>query len=135
MRNIAEAAHIDLMDKYLDKLDWQVKENSNMSYSLQGFNNYVASEITKTYWLEKIYPARSPRRAYIDGNVHIHDLNLLSVYCVGWDLMDSISRRISKEFQGRQLVRLLNIFDLRSRSDSEFLLYASRRSSWSSGIQ
>jgi anaerobic ribonucleoside-triphosphate reductase len=87
MRNIAEAAHIDLMDKYLDKLDWQVKENSNMSYSLQGLNNYVASEITKTYWLEKIYP-KEVRDAHTNGDVHIHDLNLLSVYCVGWDLMD-----------------------------------------------
>lgn len=53
MRNIAETSHIDLMDNYLDKFDWQVKENSNMAYSLQGLNNYVASEVTKTYWLEK----------------------------------------------------------------------------------
>lgn len=87
MRKISQAAHIDLMDKYLDKLDWQVKENSNMAYSLQGLNNYVASEVTKTYWLEKVYP-QEVGKAHTQGDLHIHDLNLLSVYCVGWDLFD-----------------------------------------------
>ena len=91
MRKIAESAHIDLVDKYLDKLDWQVKENSNMSYSLQGLNNYVASEVTKTYWLEKVYPSEIGN-AHLHGDLHIHDLNLLSVYCVGWDLFDLLSQ-------------------------------------------
>ena len=87
MRRLTEAARIDLIDHYLQKLDWQVKENSNMAYSLQGLNNYVASEITKTYWLQKIYP-EAVRDAHTSGDLHIHDLNLLSVYCVGWDLFD-----------------------------------------------
>ena len=65
MRKIAESAHIDLVDKYLDKLDWQVKENSNMSYSLQGLNNYVASEITKTYWLEKYIQVKLVTHTYM----------------------------------------------------------------------
>lgn len=91
MRNIAETSHIDLMDNYLDKFDWQVKENSNMAYSLQGLNNYVASEVTKTYWLEKIYPP-SVREAHLNGDIHLHDLNLLSVYCVGWDLVDLLTQ-------------------------------------------
>lgn len=91
MRNLAETSHIDLMDKYLDKLDWQVKENSNMTYSLQGLNNYVASEVTKTYWLEKVYPPLV-RDSHTNGDLHIHDLNLLSVYCVGWDLMDLLTQ-------------------------------------------
>ena len=87
MRRLTAAARIDLIDHYLQKLDWQVKENSNMAYSLQGLNNYVASEITKTYWLQKIYP-KAIRDAHVSGDLHIHDLNLLSVYCVGWDLFD-----------------------------------------------
>ena len=78
---------MELVDNYLDKLDWEVKENSNMSYSLQGLNNYVSSAITKTYWLNKIYP-REIREAHLSGDFHIHDLNSLSVYCVGWDLQD-----------------------------------------------
>ena len=86
-RAITSTSHIDLIDQYLQKLDWQVKENSNMTYSLQGLNNYVAAEVTKTYWLNKIYPSEV-RQAHRAGDFHIHDLNLLSVYCVGWDLFD-----------------------------------------------
>lgn len=77
----------DLIDQYLDKLDWKIKENSNMGYSLQGLNNYISAEVTKNYWLDKIYTPEMAR-AHKAGDMHMHDLNLLSVYCVGWDLMD-----------------------------------------------
>ncbi|MBN1403561.1 MAG: ribonucleoside triphosphate reductase [Opitutales bacterium] len=87
MREIADQSHIDQVDQYLEKLDWQVRENSNMSFSLQGLNNYLSSSVSKTYWLNKIYnPAI--KKAHESGDFHIHDLNQISVYCVGWDLMD-----------------------------------------------
>ena len=87
LREITSNAHVDLIDKYLKNLDWKVNENSNMGYSLQGLNNYVSAEITKTYWLDKIYTSKIGK-AHKEGDLHIHDLNLLSVYCVGWDLTD-----------------------------------------------
>lgn len=87
IREITSRANVDLVDQYLEKMDWQVNENSNMSFSLQGLNNYVSSEISKIYWLVKIYPPEI-RQAHLNGDFHIHDLNLLSVYCVGWDLFD-----------------------------------------------
>lgn len=87
LREITSNAHVDLIDKYLENLDWKVNENSNMGYSLQGLNNYVSAEITKTYWLDKIYTSKIGK-AHKEGDLHIHDLNLLSVYCVGWDLTD-----------------------------------------------
>ncbi|MBN1636637.1 MAG: ribonucleoside triphosphate reductase [Deltaproteobacteria bacterium] len=87
MREIKAGIGVDLIDQYLDKLDWQVNENSNMSFSLQGLNNYISSEISKIYWLNKIYPPEI-RQAHSGGDFHIHDLNILSVYCVGWDLYD-----------------------------------------------
>ncbi|MCI1273156.1 MAG: ribonucleoside triphosphate reductase [Clostridiaceae bacterium] len=80
-------ANINLVDNYLKKLDWKVNENSNMSYSIQGLNNYIASEISKNYWLNKIYPVNI-KNAHVNGDIHIHDLNIISVYCVGWDLKD-----------------------------------------------
>lgn len=87
LRDLAASHHIDLVDQYLSRIDWRVNENSNMDYSLQGLNNYVAGEVSKTYWLNKIY---SPEIGDLHrhGEMHIHDLGLLSVYCVGWDLMD-----------------------------------------------
>jgi len=87
IRKLISKSNTDLMDNYLEKLDWQVKENSNMGFSLQGLNNYISSEISKVYWLNKIYPAQI-REAHTSGDLHIHDLGLLSVYCVGWDLQD-----------------------------------------------
>lgn len=87
IREIADTANIDLVDQYLEQMDWQVNENSNMTFSLQGLNNYISSEISKVYWLNKVYP-QEIRDAYLNGDFHIHDLNILSVYCVGWDLFD-----------------------------------------------
>ena len=85
LRDIANSANSGLVEQYLNKSDWQVRENSNMSYSLQGLNNYISSEISKNYWLNKLYP-ENIRMAHTNGDFHIHDLNILSVYCVGWDL-------------------------------------------------
>ncbi len=87
IRNITTKAHVDLVENYLQKLDWKIKENSNMCYSLQGLNNYISSDVTAEYWLSRIYPPEI-RQAHKSGDMHIHDLSLLSVYCVGWDLRD-----------------------------------------------
>ena len=87
IRKLVEKADVDLVDNYLGRLDWKVQENSNMSYSLQGLNNYISSEISATYWLNKIYPSEI-RNAHVNGDFHIHDLGSLSIYCVGWDLQD-----------------------------------------------
>jgi len=87
MREIAAQNSVDLVESYLSKTDWRVNENANVHFSLQGLNNYISSEISKTYWLNKIYPPEI-REAYKNGAIHIHDLGLLSPYCVGWDLQD-----------------------------------------------
>jgi anaerobic ribonucleoside-triphosphate reductase len=87
IREIKDGMGVDLIDQYLGKLDWKVNENSNMAFSLQGLNNYLSSEISKIYWLNKIYPPEV-RDAHMNGDFHIHDLNIISVYCVGWDLYD-----------------------------------------------
>lgn len=95
IREMAAKADLDLVESYLDKQDWRVQENSNMSYSLQGLNNFISSEVSKTYWLNKLYPPEV-RLAHQNGDLHIHDLGQLSVYCVGWDLQDLLR----KGFQG-----------------------------------
>ena len=87
LRNIATKANVNLVENYIQKMDWKIRENSNMSFSLQGLNNYISSDVTTEYWLNKIYPP-GIRRAHKGGDIHIHDLSLLSVYCVGWDLQD-----------------------------------------------
>lgn len=85
---------LELVDNYLDRSDWRVNENSNMSFSLQGLNNHISTSITAKYWLEKIYPPEI-RERHIDCDFHIHDLGLLSAYCVGWDIKDLLLRGFS----------------------------------------
>jgi ribonucleoside-triphosphate reductase len=99
IRQIATKANVALVDHYIDKMDWKIKENSNMSYSLQGLNNYISSEVTSEYWLNSIYPPEI-RQAHKNGDLHIHDLSLLSVYCVGWDLQD-VLRQGFKGVEGK----------------------------------
>ncbi|MGV9199173.1 MAG: ribonucleoside triphosphate reductase [Promethearchaeia archaeon] len=81
---------IDEMKSYLGGDDWKINENSNMSFSLQGLNNHIATEITSHFWLKEIYPKETSRK-HLDGDIHIHDLGSLSVYCCGWDLFDVIT--------------------------------------------
>lgn len=83
--------HIETVNSYIAKLDWRVKENSNMAYSLQGLNNYISSIVTKDYWLNKVYN-QDIEQAHHDGDFHIHDLSILGAYCVGWDLRDLLMR-------------------------------------------
>ena len=87
LREVINKMEVDLVDQYLSKADWKINENSNMDYSLQGLNNYISSEVSKVYWLNEIYTPEI-KKAHTDGDFHIHDLSLLSVYCVGWDLYD-----------------------------------------------
>lgn len=91
IRRMVTKASVDLVENYIQKMDWKIKENSNMSYSLQGLNNYISSDVTSEYWLSKIYPPEI-RESHKSGDFHIHDLSLLSVYCVGWDLKDLLKQ-------------------------------------------
>ncbi|MBT3283128.1 ribonucleoside triphosphate reductase [Candidatus Bathyarchaeota archaeon] len=77
----------DMIERYLMLDDWKIKENSNMSYSLQGLNNYISSNVISRYWTNRIYP-QNIREAHTSGAMHIHDLAVLGPYCVGWDLPD-----------------------------------------------
>lgn len=91
-KDIGSPAFIKKMfNKYINKDDWKVKENSNMGYSLQGLNNYIISEMTSSFWLDYIYP-KSAGASHKAGYIHIHDLGLLSAYCAGWDLSDLLRR-------------------------------------------
>jgi anaerobic ribonucleoside-triphosphate reductase len=78
-----------IVKDYLDETDWEVKENANMSYSLQGLNFHISSKLVSNYWINQIYPSEV-RDAHISGDFHIHDLGIFGAYCVGWDLRDLI---------------------------------------------
>jgi ribonucleoside-triphosphate reductase (formate) len=87
LRRVKAGAGVALIEEYLKNSDWRIKENSNMGFSLQGLNNYIASDISQEFWLNEVYDEHI-RKAHATGDLHIHDLGSLSSYCVGWDLQD-----------------------------------------------
>ena len=93
MVKVADEA-LENVDQYLEKVDWEVYENANMTYSLQGLNHYITSHVIKKYWLNKIYP-KEIREANESGDFHIHNLDTLGPYCVGWDLYDLLIKGFS----------------------------------------
>jgi len=82
---------IDLIDKYLSSNSWDIKENANTTYSLQGLNQFIIARVAKKYWTNKVYPQEI--REVVDSvDMHIHDLEAISSYCCGWDLQDLLLR-------------------------------------------
>lgn len=73
------------MEEYLDQRDWRVNANANQGYSLGGLILNVAGKVTANYWLSSVY-APEAGQAHRDGDLHIHDLDMLSGYCAGWSL-------------------------------------------------
>jgi len=87
----AEEETLGMVEQYVKELDWEVRENANMAYSLQGLNHYSVSKVIKKYWLNKIYP-EEVRGAVKQGDFHLHNLDTLGCYCMGWDLYDLLLR-------------------------------------------
>jgi ribonucleoside-triphosphate reductase len=88
LRELAEIlSSSELVEQYLNLDDWYVRENSNMSFSLQGLNNYLTTKVIERYWVNRIYPPNIGG-AHYSGDIHIHDLGVLGPYCVGWDLRE-----------------------------------------------
>jgi ribonucleoside-triphosphate reductase (formate) len=73
------------VNEYLEQQDWRVNANANQGYSLGGLILNVSGKVVANYWLSHVY---SPEigRAHRDGDVHIHDLDMLAGYCAGWSL-------------------------------------------------
>jgi anaerobic ribonucleoside-triphosphate reductase len=73
------------VNEYLEQQDWRVNANANQGYSLGGLILNVSGKIVANYWLSHVY-APEIGRAHRDGDVHIHDLDMLAGYCAGWSL-------------------------------------------------
>jgi ribonucleoside-triphosphate reductase len=73
------------IDEYLEQRDWRVNANANQGYSLGGLILNVSGKVVANYWLSHVY-APEIGRAHREGDVHIHDLDMLAGYCAGWSL-------------------------------------------------
>lgn len=80
----------ELVNNYLHINDWRVKENSTVTYSVGGLILSNSGAITANYWLSEIYDPEIAE-AHKSGDIHIHDLSMLTGYCAGWSLKQLIS--------------------------------------------
>ena len=78
-----------LVDKYVKNVDWRVKENSTVTYSVGGLILSNSGAITAHYWLSEIYDDEIAN-AHNNAEIHIHDLSMLTGYCAGWSLKQLI---------------------------------------------
>jgi len=82
------SSHVDAVssiNEYLSRADWRVQANANQGYSLGGMILNIAGKLTAEYWLNEVFPAEAAT-AHRHGDLHIHDLDMLSGYCAGWSL-------------------------------------------------
>ena len=90
-RNLSETMldYKKLVNSYVDSIDWRVKENSTVTYSVGGLILSNSGAITANYWLSEIYP-NEIANAHRNCDIHIHDLSMLTGYCAGWSLRQLI---------------------------------------------
>ncbi len=81
----------ELVDNYVHINDWRVKENSTVTYSVGGLILSNSGAITANYWLSEIYDEEIAK-AHRDGDIHLHDLSMLTGYCAGWSLKQLIQQ-------------------------------------------
>ena len=73
------------INEYLDQMDWRVNANANQGYSLGGLILNVSGKVVANYWLNHVYPPEVGV-AHREGDIHVHDLDMLAGYCAGWSL-------------------------------------------------
>ncbi len=76
---------VSSIDEYLDRTDWRVNANANQGYSLGGLILNISGKVVANYWLTSVYPPEIGN-AHREGDIHIHDLDMLAGYCAGWSL-------------------------------------------------
>ena len=82
------------IDEYLERTDWRVNANANQGYSLGGLILQTAGKVVANYWLSHVYPA-DVGEAHREGDLHIHDLDMLSGYCAGWSLRSFLAEGLN----------------------------------------
>ena len=89
-RSIHKIDPITTIDEYINKQDWRVKANANQGYSLGGMILNASGKMSANYWLDNIYP-EDAGFAHRNGDIHIHDLDMISGYCAGWSLKNLLN--------------------------------------------
>ena len=75
----------ETVNNYVHEKTLRMRENATASYSVGGLILSNSGAITANYWLSEIYDAEISA-AHRSGEMHLHDLTMLTGYCAGWSL-------------------------------------------------
>ena len=85
---------VSSIEDYLGRSDWRVSANANQGYSLGGLILNASGKLIANYWLSRVYPPEVDR-AHREGDVHVHDLDMLAGYCAGWSLRNLLQEGLN----------------------------------------
>ena len=119
--------------EYLDRLDWRVNANANQGYSLGGLILNTSGKIIANYWLNHVYPPEIGN-AHRDGDIHVHDLDMLSGYCAGWSLRTLLAEGLERR-PGQGRGRPAQAHVERGRADRQLPRHAAERVGGGPGLQ
>ena len=85
---------VSSINEYLDRIDWRVNANANQGYSLGGMILNISGKVVANYWLSHVYP-EEVGSCHREGDIHIHDLDMLAGYCAGWSLKMLLSEGLN----------------------------------------
>lgn len=85
--------YLNEIDRYLDKKTWEIAENSNAHYSYGALKKHISDLVMEDYWLDRLY-TEEIKEAHLSGDIHIHDLGDLTLYCCGYSLRDILLKGV-----------------------------------------
>lgn len=83
----------EVVESYLGEKTWRINENSNATPSFGALNKHIVGVVSKDYWLRSVYPVEISQ-PYVSGDIHIHDLGGLSLYCCGYSIRKVIDEGV-----------------------------------------
>ena len=120
------------VNEYLEQKDWRVNANANQGYSLGGLILNVSGKVVANYWLSHVY-APEIGRAHREGDLHIHDLDMLAGYCAGWSLRQLLHEGLNGvPGQGRGGTAEAHVE--RRRADRQLPRHAAKRMGGRAGV-
>jgi hypothetical protein len=65
------------VQEYISRADWRVNANANQDYSVGGLILNASGKMIANYWLDEVFSPQAAR-AHREGDLHIHDLDMLT---------------------------------------------------------
>lgn len=84
---------MNIVDEYIDKKNWERKENANSIHCVAHMMNFITGGIIKDYWLSGVFD-KKVKQFHDEGKIYCHDLKRALPYCAGFSTSEVIKKGI-----------------------------------------